>query len=193
MNKPTTLFDQKKQLRETLKQNRAEISQLDRERYSKIIADQLFELDQIRNANVVFAYISYATEVITHDILKRLLADGKNVIVPKILSPTKMIAQHLENWEDLEPGILGILTPQKGAIYCDTVDVAITPGLGFTTKGHRIGFGAGYYDRWFATHNVFASIALAFEKQIINKLPTDKNDIPVGLIVTEDRVIVPDQ
>ena len=189
MNTQTPLFEQKKQLRASLKQKRAEISELDRETYSKSIADRLFELKEIQDANVVFAYISYATEVMTHEILKKLLAEGKKVVVPKILSSKKMVAQHFVSWDDLKPGTLGILTPKNGEITHEPVDVAITPGLGFTEQGHRIGFGAGYYDRWFATHEVRLKVAIAFEEQVIESLPTEDTDIPVDLILTEKRNI----
>ena len=189
MNTQTTLFEQKKQLRASLKQKRAEISESDREKYSQIITDRLFELEEIQDANIVFAYISYATEVMTHDILKKLLAEGKKVVVPKILSSKKMVAQHFVSWDDLEPSTLGILTPKNGEITHEPVDVAITPGLGFTEQGHRIGFGAGYYDRWFATHDVQLKVAIAFETQIIKSLPTEETDISVDLIMTEKRII----
>ena len=189
MNGQITLFQEKKRLRDSLKQRRAEISESDRKSHSIFITDQLFELQEIQEANVVFAYISYATEVITHDILKRLLSDGKRVVVPKILNSKKMVAQHFENWNDLEPGTLGILTPKKGEITDEPVDIAITPGLGFTEQGHRIGFGAGYYDRWFATHEVRMKIAISFETQIVAALPIEKTDIPVDRIVTEKRLI----
>ncbi len=189
MNTQTTLFEQKKQLRASLKQKRASISESNRESHSKIIADRLFELKEIQEANIVFAYISYATEVMTHEILKKLLEDGKKVVVPKILSSKKMVAQHFVSWDDLEPGTLGILTPKNGDITQEPVDVAITPGLGFTEQGHRIGFGAGYYDRWFATHDVRLKVAIAFETQIIESLPTEDTDIPVDYILTEKRII----
>jgi len=189
LNTQTTLFEQKKQLRASLKQKRAEISESDREKYSQIITDRLFELEEIQDANIVFAYISYATEVMTHDILKKLLAEGKKVVVPKILSSKKMVAQHFVSWDDLEPSTLGILTPKNGEITHEPVDVAITPGLGFTEQGHRIGFGAGYYDRWFATHDVQLKVAIAFETQIIKSLPTEETDISVDLIMTEKRII----
>lgn len=189
MNGQITLFEEKKQLRDSLKQRRAEISEPDRESYSKIISDQLFGLKEIQEANVVFAYISYATEVVTHNILKKLLADGKKVVVPKILSSKQMVAQHFDDWDDLEPGTLGILTPKNGEITNEPVDIAITPGLGFTEKGHRIGFGAGYYDRWFATHEVRMKVAIAFETQIVASLPIEETDIPVDRILTEKRLI----
>lgn len=191
MNTQTELFEQKKRLRQTLKQRRAAISDQQREDYSETIVQRLFQIPELKSAKVVFAYISYSTEVITHDILKRLLADGKKVIVPKILSKEKMVSQQLESWDDLVPAELGILAPTKGEVVNDPVDVAITPGLGFTEQGHRIGFGAGYYDRWFASHEVRLKVALAFETQIVESLPIEDTDIPVDILLTEKRKIIP--
>ena len=189
MNKQSSLLEQKRQLRTYLQQRRAAIFGSDRTTYSKFISDRLFKLKEIQHAKVIFAYISYASEVNTHEILKRLLSDGKKVVVPKIISSEKMVAQHFESWDDLEPGTLGILTPTTGNITDATIDIAITPGLGFTVSGHRIGFGAGYYDRWFASHEVRLKIAIAFETQIVDSLPIEETDIPVDLILTEKRTI----
>ena len=65
----------------------------------------------------------------------------------------------------------------------------ITPGLGFTYGGYRIGYGRGYYDKWFAKHTVKHKIAPAFERQILEDLKVSELDIPVDKIVTEDRMI----
>lgn len=189
MNTQSILFEEKNQLRRSLKERRAAISEQDRQNYSARIANRLYEIPELQSASIVFAYISYSSEVITHDILKRLLEDGKTVVVPKILSKEKMVSQQLESWDVLEPAELGILAPTRGDIIDDPVDVAITPGLGFTEAGHRIGFGAGYYDRWFAKHEVRLKVALALETQIVEQLPIEDTDIPVDIILTEKRMI----
>ncbi len=189
MNNHSSLFDQKKILRDSLKQKRAGISQLDRKKHSKIITENLLNLHEIQQAKVIFSYISYATEVSTHELLQNLLDAGKKIVVPKILSPKEMVSQHFQNWDDLEPGTLGILTPKSGEVTDEVIDVAITPGLAFTEKGLRIGFGAGYYDRWFASHKVKLKIAIAFEAQIVASLPAENTDIPVDKILTEKRQI----
>jgi 5-formyltetrahydrofolate cyclo-ligase len=146
-------------------------------------------LQAMRSAGRVFVFISSGTEVHTHDLIQQLLAEGREVAVPKIVGRTEMIACRLRAWEGLRPAQLGILSPVVTEPVDAAFDVVVTPGLGFTEAGHRIGFGAGYYDRWFAGHQSRYKIAVAFETQIVPSVPTDENDIPVDAIVTEQRLI----
>ena len=100
-----------------------------------------------------------------------------------------MIAVKLSDQNDLAPDSMGILTPNSDQEISGPFDIAITPGLGFTNKGERLGYGRGYYDRWFSKHKVKTKIALAFELQLIDVLPTEKTDQLVDMIVTEERII----
>ncbi len=176
-------------LRRQLKACRANLTPEQRALYSNAITERLFELDEVQKARAFFVYISSATEVDTHGVLNRLLAEGKRVAVPKITPAKRMEAHRFTRWEQLVPGTLGILTPAQDELFRDPLDIAITPGLGFTESGDRIGFGAGYYDRWFAEHPRTRRIALAFEVQITGSVPTEENDLPVDVIITELRLI----
>ena len=187
----TTLVARKAQTRASLKQIRAALSGQERETASASITRQVLELPEIQAAITIFIFISYGNEVHTHDLLKHFLIQGKSLAVPKILASKTMIATPFQQWDDLVPGELGILTPQGETAYSGDFDVVITPGLGFTTQGHRIGYGRGYYDRWFATHRTGHKIAICFEAQITDVLPVDESDVPVDMIVTENRVIIP--
>ena len=62
------------------------------------------------------------------------------------------------------------------------------PGLAFTRTGNRIGYGGGFYDRFLIKTNA-VSIGLAFDKQVINKLPHNKDDSILDYIVTEKEII----
>jgi len=184
-----TLAVRKAETRAKLKQIRTSISAEMRTAYSRTITSTLISLAEMQMARTIFLFISYGNEVHTHDLLKRLLNEGKTLAVPKILPSKTMIAVPFSHWADLAPGELGILTP-PGEIPCTgDFDVVITPGLGFTPEGHRIGYGRGYYDKWFASHKVNHKIAITFEAQIIDKLPVDDADIMMDMIVTEKRII----
>ena len=100
-----------------------------------------------------------------------------------------MIAVPFSGWDDLIPGELGILTPRGEDTISGNIDIAITPGLGFTRTGQRIGYGRGYYDQWFSGNSVAHKIALSFEAQILDSLPVTVTDIPVDIIVTEQEII----
>jgi 5-formyltetrahydrofolate cyclo-ligase len=189
MDSQDSLAAQKTLLRTRLKGLRAEIPEHRRAKFSYAIACRLFELEQVKTAQSFFIYISHGSEVDTHGIIKRLLATGKLVTVPKIINSDYMVANHFTSWEALRPGKLGILTPITSEPYRGVVDIAVTPGLGFTVEGYRLGFGAGYYDKWFATHVTGLKIALAYEGQIVEYIPRDDHDIPVDMIITEQRTI----
>ena len=100
-----------------------------------------------------------------------------------------MIAIRLSNLSDLEPDKIGILTPKTGEILLEPIDVVITPGLGFTRKCERLGYGRGYYDRWFSKNSVKTKIGVAFEIQITDNLPVEKTDVPMDMLITEKNTI----
>ena len=181
---------QKTETRKILKSTRASIPEATRMNAANSITEQILRLDEIRDARTIFIYISYASEVHTHALIKALLAAGKTLAVPKIIKSDYMQAETFSSWEALVPGELGILTPTDSTPCNGPFDVAITPGLGFTLSGQRMGFGRGYYDKWFAQNKVRHKIALAFEVQLINEMPVEDTDVPMEKIVTEKRVIV---
>ncbi|MCH8977423.1 MAG: 5-formyltetrahydrofolate cyclo-ligase [Proteobacteria bacterium] len=190
MQQNDEVSQQKTETRKILKSTRASIPEATRMDAANSITEQILRLDEIRDARTIFIYISYASEVHTHALIKALLAAGKTLAVPKIVKSDYMQAETFSSWEDLVPGELGILTPTDSTPCNGPFDVAITPGLGFTLSGQRMGFGRGYYDKWFAQNKVRHKIALAFEVQLINEMPVEDTDVPMEKIVTEKRVIV---
>jgi 5-formyltetrahydrofolate cyclo-ligase len=188
MELDNTLAYRKKLLRDLLKTLRSSLPAALRAEFSQIIAERLFQMEEVMSAKVFFTYISCGAEVETRGIIRRLLAEGKSVTVPRI-ADKRMEARAFTSWDELSPGELGIPTPQSGHEYQGQIDVVITPGLGFTVKGHRIGFGRGYYDQWFSSHPAGFKVALAYEAQIVEDVPLDPHDVPVDCIVTEKRVI----
>ena len=180
-------------LRKRMKQQRAAIPEQQRSSFSRNIAERLFELEQVRSARSFFVFISYADEVYTHDIIRRLLAEGRTVSVPKIMGRHRMEAVQFSSWEQLERDSLGILAPVENTPVATDVDVCITPGLAFTETGHRLGYGRGYYDHWFAACRAGLKVALAFEAQVIDEVPVGEYDVTVDMILTERRRIVTTQ
>lgn len=179
----------KARLRAELKGRRAAISPADRHAASLAIAQHAFTLPEIGAARTVFCYVSFGSEVETHAILERLLHEGRTVLVPRLVDRERMIARELRAFGELEAGPMGILAPAAGPESLAIADVALTPGLGFTRCGDRIGFGAGYYDRWFARNAGTLRVALAFDCQMVDTLPTSATDARLDRIVTESGVL----
>ena len=183
------LTEQKTRLREHLKQKRRSLTREQRLEFDQAIYARLLEQVELGQVGSVFCYVSAGTEVNTHPLIDRLRQLGKTVVIPRIVSSEKMIAVPFDNWGELRVGQLGILTPDKYAEWQSGVDLCITPGLGFTPDGKRIGFGRGYYDKWFADHPHVARTALCYECQIVDAVPVTETDMTVDQIITEKRLI----
>ncbi len=181
--------EQKKRLRSELKQRRSELSQSKRVEMSKQIVQFLGEIDEFNQAKSVFCYISYLSEVETGSLISHFLQQNLSLAVPKIVGKTEMLAITLTDLTDLEPDKMGILTPKSNEMATAAFDIAITPGVGFTENGERLGYGRGYYDRWFVKNKVKTKIGIAFEVQIVDELPLESTDIALDLLVTENRII----
>ncbi len=184
-----SLHEQKNQLRNEIKQLRSLLSKSDRQNMSQQIEKFLLEIVEFNQAKRVFCYISYLDEVETHSLITAFLQQNRELAVPKITNKTEMLAIPLSDFSELEPDRLGILTPKSNQAVTKSFDVAITPGLGFTEKGERLGYGRGYYDRWFSKNTVKTKIGLAFEVQIVDELPLEETDLPLDILVTEKRII----
>lgn len=180
---------QKTACRERLRQVRDELGEAERRRNDAAIRQRLLALPQVRDAKSIFIFISHGSEVDTRLCLEELLHQGKNIAVPRIMDKQTMIAAAFESWESLQPEQMGILAPPSREPVAVKIDVCITPGVGFSPAGGRLGYGRGYYDRWFSSHPLLFKVAPAYECQILEDLPRDESDVPVDMIVTEERII----
>ncbi len=184
----------KKVLREEMLKKRAELSHEEVIKKSKAIRDKLFNLVEYKKSNFIFSFISFKDEVNTHDIIKKSITLGKRVGVPiTIPNGRQLLVSEIKNFdEELEMGYYNILTPKKEYIRevsPELIDMVLVPGLIFTPTGYRVGYGGGYYDRFFSNNRQIFKVGLCYEMQIAPKVPTDIYDIPVDCIITEKRII----
>jgi 5-formyltetrahydrofolate cyclo-ligase len=179
----------KQALRARLRSARASLPSAERAAASERIRQRVLAEDAVRRSRTAFCFVSLGVEVDTRPLIDELAAGGRTILIPRISSAEDMLAVEFPGWGALEPGQLGIPTPASDLAFAGRVDVVITPGVGFTAAGDRLGMGKGYYDRWFATHDYGLSIALCFDCQLVAALPVSTTDVPVDLIVTEQRVL----
>ncbi|MDR0991750.1 MAG: 5-formyltetrahydrofolate cyclo-ligase [Ruminococcus sp.] len=160
----------------------------------RIISESFINSEFYKNAETLLCYVSTETEVSTADILRSCLAagSGKTLAVPRV-SGSEMSFFEIRSEDDLAPCAFGINEPKEHCAPCKSFEntVCITPGLIFTENGYRIGYGKGYYDRFFAAHPEIAKIGLIFEKFLYseNTFTPDSFDIPTDIIITERRII----
>jgi 5-formyltetrahydrofolate cyclo-ligase len=90
-------------------------------------------------------------------------------------------------------GAYNILEPRQecvNEVSPESIDLMIVPGVAFDCQGNRIGHGMGYYDRLLQKKMRAHYFGLAFELQIVESIPSEKHDIKVEKIVTEERIII---
>ncbi len=178
-------------LREQMKRRRKELSRSEAKERSKLILEQLFLLPDFFRADVIHTYISSLNnEADTHEMIRLVLKQKKRVIVPIADAGTKSM-RHSEIFSlgELAAGAYGILEPKMvRPVAVQELQTVIVPAVAVDRNGNRLGFGAGYYDRFL--HDVqLPSIALAYEFQIVDSVPVEKTDVPVRYIVTENEII----
>ena len=185
--------DTKNQLRKEIKKKRKNLSKDEVREKSNAIKNRLFEMKLFRNAQTILFYVSYDTEVYTHDMIKESIAMGKHVVVPKSVTKNNtLILSKLKSWNDLEIGAYNILEPKKETIEqvnVESIDFIIVPGVVFDESGNRIGHGKGYYDRLLNDSQNIPNIGLAFELQIVKNIESEQHDEKIDVIITEGRII----
>lgn len=136
-----------------------------------------------RQAKTIYGYLPYNQEVRTTSMLERALQDGKQVAVPKIYGD-EMRFIYLTDLSQVEKGYCGIPEPiADGPVADDPTALVLMPGLAFTQKGDRMGYGGGFYDKFLACEPEHPTVALCYDFQIVRSLPTQEHDIPVDLVL----------
>lgn len=184
----------KDNLRKSMLELRSKQSQKSIIQKSEKILANLMALEVYISSKVILVYSGKATEVQTEKLIKHALND-KRVILP-ITNTKKRILEisEIKDFDlELTPAVFNILEPKKEFYRrtdIDIVDLIVVPGVCFDYKGNRLGYGYGYYDKLLTIVNrPIPFIGLAFEFQLVKNLPNSHHDVPVHIIITEDRVI----
>ena len=149
------------------------------------LAEKLFDCPEYHGAAAVYAYLSFNQEVRTRPVILRAWADGKRVAVPKIADGAMRFVW-IEDFDHLRPGAFGIPEPEvDGSVADDPRALVLVPGLAFDRRGHRVGYGGGYYDRFLADEREHPLIALCYDFQLRDHLDAESHDIPVHRVLWE--------
>lgn len=180
-----------------------------RDAHSSSACARLLDLLRARHAGlaparplVVASFVAFRTELDTACLNEALLRDPHRftLALPRVARPRQLqffAVRDLDAAHTLQRSKYGILEPRddpavNAPLAADQIDVFVTPGVAFDTAGRRLGHGGGFYDCLFNALPAPASaraIALAFECQIVERVPVEPHDACVGQIVTETRVI----
>lgn len=172
---------------------------------ARVMRDEAFA-----SAHVVMLYMPLSSEVDVSSIAIRCFQTGRSVGVPRVDAERRdMRPIEVESFDgaregsdrgdglgtfgsmDMEIDALGVRTPRRGRpLVLDSIDLVVVPGLAFDSSGHRIGRGGGFYDRFLAKLPPRTRlIGIAFDAQIVDRVPVSPHDIRVDAVVTERRTM----
>ncbi len=190
MNK---VYIDKGQLRVNLQKCLFAIPSEQRAEKSRKACQNLISTLQFQNASAVMMYLSMPYEVDTSEAILHAWQLGKEVCVPKIswqqrhMIPVRI--NSLETGFSIE--VAGLRNPVTGMpVPFEEIDLVVTPALGFDRKGHRLGRGGSYYDRFFTNHELKAyKCGLAFAEQVVDSVPVTSTDVLMDFLVTDEEVV----
>lgn len=173
----------KKALRREIKAKKQAMTEHQIEACSKELTRMALESPLVQQASSVYGYLSYNQEVRTMALLEALQKMGKRVAVPKVFGDT-MRFLWLDDLQAVSLGYCNIPEPIADKPEADDPNaLVLMPGLAFDPKGHRCGYGGGFYDKFLAQEPSHKTLALCYGFQMYPHLETDAHDIPVDQVL----------
>lgn len=176
----------KTQLRAEIRQKKRAMTVEQIEKASRELGEKFAACEQYRTAKTIYGYMPYNQEVRTVPMLERAMEDGKQVAVPKVYGDTMRFIL-VTDLSAMEKSDFGIPEPVADEpVANDPHALVLMPGLAFTAKGDRMGYGGGFYDKFLAAEPQHPTVALCYDFQLVENLPTEEYDVPVHLVLTGD-------
>lgn len=167
----------KEDLREKFKIKRKFFGNILREEANRYIAE--YFLAAYGSYNSFFVYHSFGTEADTCAIISALNAECKAVYLPRVEGKDIVPVP----FGPLSEGAYGIMEPQ-GQAYTGPIDVTAVPLLAINSRGYRLGYGGGYYDRYLKNKNT-VKVGLGYSFQLTDELEEDGWDEPLDAFICE--------
>ncbi len=186
-------METKEQIRRQIIQTRNQMTSEEVVEKSSMIAQKVLKTPEYEEADNILLYADYRHEVMTREIFEDALLRKKKVFFPKSNDDGSMVFYQVISVKQLESGYKGIKEPIAEEQYRyhfrkqeDTL--IIVPGVAFDTKGYRVGYGKGFYDRFLNDTRQLTAMGLCFSNQIVDEIPHDPHDIKMDKIVTEEII-----
>jgi len=154
------------------------------------IAARVTVLEPWSRATTVALYVAMRGEADPAPLAVAARENGKRVVLPR-LEPGAELTWHLaEEGASLEESGMGFEQPATDApaVHADAIDLVIVPAMAADDRGHRIGWGGGYYDRALPRMTHATRVAIVYDFQMLAEVPNTPNDVPVHYVVTDRGV-----
>tara|TARA_B100002052_G_scaffold297359_1_gene327897 strand:- start:1964 stop:2536 length:573 start_codon:yes stop_codon:yes gene_type:complete len=181
-----TPHEAKARLRSTVAGTVQQMTEAARQEASSSICQQLEEVTRDVSGTVL-GFLPMAGEIDLEPFLEKRL--GLGIAVPLVdWASRRMRPVTLEGLgqDDLVPDRHGLRRPaQSIPVALEDISVVVVPGLAFNRRGHRLGRGGGYYDRFLPELSPMTrTIGICFDEQVVDDIPLDDWDRPVDEVLT---------
>lgn len=192
------MLSDKLSIRRYVLSKRDSLSEEIRREKDKKIKDKLIGFSWFKASHKILLYASFRSEVDTIDLVKYCITNGKTTVLPKVDKQNNELKLYeIKDMSELSSGYLGILEPdvsEDRLFSVEDMDCIIVPGVAFDGHCNRLGYGKGFYDKLlsrFKSQGLVGkvAIALAYEEQIVERIPVDTHDIKMDKIITDRRII----
>jgi len=167
-------MEAKQNLRKYFKTMRNQLSYTEVEAQSKIIRNKLLKKITKCQPQKILLYEEIHNEVAISALIVALINEGIKVFLPRYIDH-RWVVYSLETGQTFNS-----LSEASFANH----DIALVPGLAFTAKGTRLGYGGGVYDRWLSDSKAI-KIGICYQFQVVSSLPHESHDIPMDLVLTD--------
>lgn len=172
----------KSDLREIIRNRKRQFTRQQLEELSFAVISRLKRHPRFVSARTLLLYHSLPDEVYTHRLMTE--TEDRTLLLPQVVGNGEMKLRIYTGAGDMREGLYHIMEP-CGEIFdrYDEIDLAVIPGVAFDNKGHRLGRGKGYYDRFLPLIPKAYKIGICFSFQIVDNVPTEYTDIKMDEIV----------
>lgn len=183
--------DFKKRLRKKILKERNALDIKIREDIDKKIIKNILESYEYISAKNIFTFVGIGSEINTIPLIEKAIEDKKHVFVPLCIDKSSMEARKINSISELKEKHYGLLEPSINSkkIEINKIDLSIIPCLVVDKEGYRIGYGGGYYDRYFSNTNINKAFIVCRGDFIIDSVPHEKFDIKFNKIVSENGIV----
>lgn len=181
---------EKNELRKRLKKARAQLCAEQVAASSALASRHILACDAYKKAKCIMGYLAFGKELNVDAVLSDALACGKTVLVPLVVSATKIVPVRLHDMHNFELDCFGIRSVRQpvNEVNPKNVDLILVPGVAFGRDGSRLGMGAGYYDRFLPQAENAKLMGIAYDALLQDTLPRDKYDVCMQLLASESGI-----
>jgi len=173
----------KKELRRQIREQKRAMTEEQIVTASQRLGELFLACEQYKAAKTIYGYLPYNQEVRTVPMLEQAMRDGKRVAVPKCYGD-EMRFIYMDDLSKVEKGYANIPEPiADEPVADDKTALVLMPGMAFTKDGKRMGYGGGFYDKFLAAEPQHPTVALCYDFQMVEDLPTEDYDIPVDCVL----------